>query len=304
MGVAGAALAGAAGFNRLRSRAAEAAAPPMGDFIEVDGVRVHHVDQGAGDPVVFLHGNGVTLQDWQASGVLDLASERFRVIAFDRPGFGYTERPRATVWTPAAQAALLHDALRELGVERPILVGHSWGTLVALAMALDHPDDVAGLVLISGYYFGTARLDVPLVFQPAIPLIGDVMAHTISPLAGRLLLPAAAKASFAPAPVDARFADMQGLMLRPSQIRATAAEAALMIPAAIELSGRYGQLEMPVSILAGAGDRITHLDEHAEKLADAVQTATLRRFEELGHMLHYAKPADVIESIQAVSQTV
>src|SRR4051794_41583638 len=93
------------------------------------------------------------------------------------------------MWTPRAHATLFEHALAQLGVEQAIVLGHSWGTLVAVALALQAPDLVRGLVLLSGYYFPTARLDVPLLSQPAIPVIGDVMRYTVSPLLGRLLLP-------------------------------------------------------------------------------------------------------------------
>jgi pimeloyl-ACP methyl ester carboxylesterase len=205
-GAALATLVGSALFNRTSARRAEAATPAVGSFIEIDGVRLHYVDRGSGKPVVLLHGNGVTFQDFEASGVLGLASEQYRVIAFDRPGFGYSDRPRTTIWTPAAQARLIAAALKELGVGPAVIVGHSWGTLVALAMALHDPIAVSGLLLLSGYYYGTARPDVWPASIPAIPLVGDVMAHTVSPLAGRLIGPAAIKASFSPASVSGKFA--------------------------------------------------------------------------------------------------
>ncbi|WP_121117837.1 alpha/beta fold hydrolase [Croceibacterium ferulae] len=297
------ALAASALFNRASKRRAEAATPPAGSFIEVDGVRLHYVDRGSGTPVVLLHGNGVTFQDYEASGVLDLAAEQHRVIAFDRPGFGYSERPRTTVWTPAAQASLIAKALNELGVGPAVVVGHSWGTLVALAMALDEPAAVSGLVLLSGYYYGTARPDVWPFSVPAIPLLGDLLANTLSPLAGRLIGPAAIKASFSPAPIPEKFAAFPlALTLRPSQVRATAADTAMMVPAAIELSGRYDRLAVPVIVMAGTGDLITHVNKHAERLADEIADAELRTIAEQGHLFHYAFPERVVSAIGDVAR--
>ena len=136
LGVA-AALGGAALYNRAQARRAERDNPPVGRFLEVDGTRLHYLDEGPADapttgvggepPVVLLHGNTVTLDDWIVSGVFDLIARSRRVVAFDRPGFGYSERPRDRSWTPAAQARLLRRACRRLGVERPVVVGHSWG---------------------------------------------------------------------------------------------------------------------------------------------------------------------------------
>ncbi len=122
--------------------------------------RLHYIDRGTGRPIVLLHGNGTFAQDWLISGVLDQLATDHRVIAFDRPGFGYSERPRSRIWTASAQAALIHKALLKLDIHKPVIVGHSWGTLVALALALDYPLDTAALVLLSGYYFPTVRTDV------------------------------------------------------------------------------------------------------------------------------------------------
>src|ERR1051325_2536336 len=98
-------------------------------------------------------------------------------------------RPRREWGGPRSQAALLRALLARIGIERPIVFGHSFGALVALAFALDYPADTRGVVLASGYYFPTARLDVPFMASPAIPLLGDLMRHTVSPLISRALWP-------------------------------------------------------------------------------------------------------------------
>src|SRR3954449_9570700 len=123
-----AALGAAALYNSYRTRQVERRHPPAGRFIEIDGVRLHYLERGAGTPVVLIHGNVVTAEDWVLSGVLDRVAERHRVVAFDRPGYGHSERPRGSAWAAAAQAALVRRALARLGIERPVVVGHSWGT--------------------------------------------------------------------------------------------------------------------------------------------------------------------------------
>ena len=134
-----------------RARRAERENPPTGRFLDIEGVHLHYFERGEGTPLILPHGNGAMLQDFEISGILAPLAHQYRVIAVDRPGFGHTSRPRSQVWTPKAQADLVHKALIELDVERAIVVGHSWGTLVALSLALDHPADVRGLVLLSGY---------------------------------------------------------------------------------------------------------------------------------------------------------
>lgn len=297
-GAGTAALVGSALFNRANARRAEAETPPAGKFVEVDGVRLHYVDRGEGPVVVLLHGDGVMLQDFDVSGVLPLAAEKHRVVAFDRPGYGYSERPRSTIWAPTAQAELIAGALKQIGVERAVVVGHSWGTLVGLAMALDHPSVVSGLVLLSGYYYGTVRPDVIPGAVPAIPLIGDLLTYTVGPALTLLNGPIGVKASFAPAPVSPKFeAFPKAMALRPSQIHASAADAALLVPSAITLSSRYGELALPVIIMAGRGDVIVHMDKHAERLVGDIKGAELRIVPHQGHMLHYAVPEQVVAAI-------
>jgi pimeloyl-ACP methyl ester carboxylesterase len=125
-GAAGLALAGA---NALVARRTERRYPPQGLFLNVNGTRLHYSDRGEGTPIVLIHGNAVTGSDWNVSGVADLLLRTCRVIIFDRPGFGHSERPRGKLWTAIRQADLIHDALLQLGVERPVVVGHSLGTI-------------------------------------------------------------------------------------------------------------------------------------------------------------------------------
>ena len=230
--------------NHTAARLAEWQNPPSGSFIEVDGVRLHYSDRGSGRPVVLIHGNIVTGDDYNTSGVAERLLGTCRVIIFDRPGYGYSERPRWRPWTAMAQAELLHKALRELGVERPVVVGHSWGTLVALAFAIRHQSDTAGLVLLSGYYFPTFRLDALMVVPGAIPVLGDILRYTISPVFGWLTMPFTKRVMFAPAPVTERFkAEYSTAMaLRPSQIRATCVDGALMVPITMKLRAHYGEV--------------------------------------------------------------
>src|SRR5262249_14403999 len=110
--------------------------PPIGEFLDVNNVRLHFIMRGDPDapPLVMFHGNGTMLQDFAISGLVDKAASKFRVICFDRPGFGHSSRPRSVIWSPERQADLFAAALARLGIERTLVLGHSWGTLVARAL--------------------------------------------------------------------------------------------------------------------------------------------------------------------------
>jgi pimeloyl-ACP methyl ester carboxylesterase len=291
------ALALAAVYNRHRADEAERDNPPAGRFVEVDGVRLHYVERGQGEPLVLLHGNGSMVQDFQSSGLLGMAAQKYRVIAFDRPGFGHSERPRSTVWTPQAQADLIHAALAKLGVARAIVLGHSWGASVAVALAQNYPRAVASLVLASGYYYPSPRADVVFASGPAVPVVGDVMRYTLAPLLGRAMWPIVLRKIFGPAPTPHKFAGFpKEMALRPSQIRATAAESALMIPNAFRMRGDYADLKMPVVIISGDDDRLIDVDQSA-RLHEEVAQSSFHRVRGAGHMVHQTAPAAIMAAI-------
>lgn len=289
--------------NSAVARLAERRHTPTGAFLEVGGARLHYTDQGTGRPVVLLHGNVVSGNDYNTSGVAEQLVGAHRVIIFDRPGFGYSTRPRGQFWTAAEQADLIHEALVRLGVEQALVVGHSWGTLVALALAERHPANTTGLVLLSGYYFPTPRLDALMVAPVALPVLGDILSYTISPLFGWLTMPMAKRAMFAPAPMTERFKReySTAMALRPSQIRATASDGTLMVPDAARLSARYGALSMPVAIVAGDGDQVTGPGQ-VERLRGAVTDATLQIVEGAGHMVHHVATQQVVQAIEQVAR--
>src|SRR3954467_12116410 len=128
----GAALLGGAAAVAVHRRVARAELdhPPIGRFISVEGVRLHYAEFGDGPPLVLLHGLGSMAEDFLLSGLIREASRRYRVIVFDRPGYGHSERPKRWRFGPFGQAHLFNEALRKLDARRPIVLGHSWGTLV------------------------------------------------------------------------------------------------------------------------------------------------------------------------------
>ena len=204
-----------------------------------------------------------------------------------------------SAWSARAQADLLRDALDVLDIKRSIVLGHSWGAAVALAMALNHPDDVRGLVLLSGYYYPTLRADVLLSSPPAIPIIGDLLRFSISPLLGKLFQPLLLKGMFAPLPVPADFktGPTPNMSLRPGQIRAESQDGVAMIPGAIAMRHRYQELTMPVVIMAGTKDGVVNAKQ-PRRLHVQIPHSNLRMVTGVGHMLHYAVPGEVAEAIR------
>jgi pimeloyl-ACP methyl ester carboxylesterase len=203
---AGAAVAGGLALvNVARARKAVRDNPPVGQFIKIDGMCLHYVEKGTGAPILLVHGNGVMLQDWIISGVYDELAKTNRVIAVDRPGFGHSSRPRGTQWTPEKQAGLLAQLLDRLDAAPALAVGHSYGTQVVTAMALDHADKLSGIVLLGGVYYPDPRADVLLVAGSAMPVYGDLLNHTLQPLLAEALQKPVNRTMFGPAATPERW---------------------------------------------------------------------------------------------------
>lgn len=294
----GALVAGLAGFHAGRAWRAERQNRPQGRFIIVDGVKLHVLIRGVGEPVVLLHGDGSLIADFEAAGLVEELARFRTVIVFDRPGFGYSERPRTRPWDANEQARLIAGALQQLGIERACIAAHSWGCSVALAMALDHPAKVSSLVLVSGYYFPTRRLDVWLLSTPALPVIGDVLRYTLSPLMFRALWPWLIHKLFMPMPVPHKWQGFpREMALRPAQIRASAEEIALMVPQAAQMEGRYGAVSVPTVIVAGAADAVITTKRQSARLHRLIAGSVLHVVPGVGHMVHHSATDRVLAAI-------
>lgn len=299
-----AATAGFALATWQRARAAEAAYPAPGHFIEVDGVRLHYLDHGTGGrAVVMLHGNGSMAEELLSSVLVEMLAERHRVLVMDRPGFGHSDRPRGRRWTPEEQAATLVAAMRQLGLHRAVVFGHSYGALVALAMAQNHPEAVAGLVLAAGYIFPTLRLDALAAAPTGMPVVGDVLHYTLAPHLMKAASWRFIRKLFAPLPVPARFAREfpLAMALRPWQLRAMAQETAGLLPAAQRISARLAEVRSSVSILAGDRDRLVRTKAHSQRLHAALPGSRLIVLPGAGHMVHHASPATAADEVERLA---
>jgi pimeloyl-ACP methyl ester carboxylesterase len=248
---------------------------------------------------VLLHGNGALVQDFTLSDLVKRLAKNHRVFVFDRPGYGYSTRPRGRGWTPEAQAELFRNAFDELGIDEPIVLGHSWGAMVAIALGLDHPEAVKSLVLVAGYFYPTARADVAFFSTPAIPVAGTLMRYTISPLIGRSIWPALMRKIFGPNPMPKAFEKFpKWLALRPETIRAAAVETSMLIPAAARLSKRYSELAVPAVIVAGDADRLVTTKRQSERLHEELSGSTFHLVPGVGHMVHHIAPEAVLDGIE------
>jgi pimeloyl-ACP methyl ester carboxylesterase len=256
---------------------------------------------GEGRPVVLIHGALGTAEDMQIA-LFDRLSPRFRVLAPDRPGHGHSVRNRFEA-SPFRQAALIREGLAQLGVERPVVVTHSMGGPVALALARDWPDEVAGLVLISTAAYPELRPFEHFVLSPrAAPGAGPMMSRAAGATLDPVMLPMMQKYMFSPQAIPERWVREfpHALVRRPEQMTAEGEDFA-DIAALARLAASYRSIETPTVLLIGEQDRVVSPNLHSRALVHALPNARLQSFPELGHMVHHFAQDAVAEAVEALA---
>ncbi len=289
-------------YSETAHHQAEAAYPPLGRFVESRGLRLHYLDKGTGPAVVMLHGSNGVMQVFTDT-VFDRVAAKHRALVFDRPGFGHSERPNGTVTTPALQAELLREALNRLGVEKPLLVAHSWSAALALNYAVAHGDELAGLVLLSGYVYPSAN-PVGLMYRvPQWPLVGELLMNTILVPAGQVLGESYVQSAFAPEPVPASFANYPvALTLRASHYRANSEDIRELSPSLRAIEARYRDIDLPIVLVTGDADPVVLPERHSLRLHAELPASRLIVLTGAGHMIPYTRPDAVVDAIDLALQ--
>jgi pimeloyl-ACP methyl ester carboxylesterase len=261
--------------------------PPCGKFIDIDGVRLHYVDKGRGPVLLLIHGLSGQVLNFTHSLVGRLGRD-FRVVILDRPGSGYSLRPGQMSASLAAQARTISRFCQALGLERPVVVGHSLGGAIALAFALEHPDEVGALALISPVTHKPESVPPPFDgLAIGSPLVRRLVAWTLATPLAIANRERALATLFGPQPVPDDFATRGGglLSLRPSAFIGASADLIAAEQELPALVSRYQKLAVPVGILYGNGDRILDPALHGQSFAAKVPDTDLELIEGAGHML-------------------
>ena len=283
---------------RIEARAARALRdhPPEGQFVTVGTARVHVMVKGTGPDLILLHGASGSLRDFSFD-LIDRLAPKYRVIAMDRPGLGYSDPLADGEASLAAQVAVLKAAADQLGARKPLLVGQSFGGTVAMAWALDHP--AAALVTIG---------------SPSLPWPGTLdLWYRLNerPLLRRLLVPLAAAwvpegyvdravvGVFAPQPVPEGYLAHLGtdLTLRRDALDANVQQINSLRPQIVAMEPRLPTLTLPIEMVHGDADSIVPLHIHSAPLAERLPNAHLTVLEGVGHMPHHSHPEAVLAAI-------
>lgn len=290
---------GAAGFavSRTMTRRAERRRPAEGRYVCVDGVDLHVLQQGSGPDILLIHGAAMMASEMMLA--LGDALQGCRVTAIDRPGHGHSsKRRRPSIHT---QAELLHAAAAELGLDRPVVVGHSLGAAVALAYGERFAGDVAGVVAVSPLAFpgwGPAHLGRAV---RGAPVLGPALSNSTLGLTDPLMMRGAMRLIFSPQKPTAAFQARIGadLSARPSAMVADGADFSRASIDLEALSRRYADYEPLLHVIVGTKDHILSPKRQGERLARTAR-ARLTRVPGLGHMLHHFVPQVVVEAVEDV----
>jgi pimeloyl-ACP methyl ester carboxylesterase len=300
-----AALAALALITQAGVLALQRAFPAQGRMIEVAGATLHVVDIGprdaAGPPIVMIHGASSNLEAMRQP-LGDMLARNHRVILIDRPGHGWSTRADRADSTPAVQAKMIGEALEKLAVGRAILVVHSWSGALGARMALDYPGRVAGLVMLAPVAYpwpGGVGWYNKLV---STPVIGLLLAYTITLPLGYFLAEPGARGVFLPQLMPDGFVrnTATSLLLRPREFLANARDLVTLKAAVAEQAPRYGDIAVPTVVISGELDKTVLIKRHSRPFAKAVPNAKLIVLSDVGHMVQNAVPELVISEIEAM----
>ena len=287
---------------RGNEAAAEAAYPPEGQFYDIDGHRVHAVVTGEGPDLVWIHGSSGSTRDATFAIAAELATD-YRLIIIDRPGLGYTDRINRTGATIGQQAALLQKTAAHLGAETPIVVGHSYGGAVAAAWAVNHPENLSALVLLSG---ATKPWDTGLSTYYKVlssPVLGPIAIAMITAFVSDDRVEKGVASVFEPQSMPDGYIEHfgPGLSLRRHSMRANALQRANLLEEVTALHTSYDQISVPTEVAHGTADTTVGLHIHAEPITAQIPDARLTRLEGIGHMPQHAAQDAVIEIIHSAA---
>jgi pimeloyl-ACP methyl ester carboxylesterase len=291
----------------IATKRIEAAHPPAGRFVAVEGGRLHVLELGqAGTdrwPAVVVHGASSNVEDMRLALGDRLAADR-RVVLVDRPGLGWSDRPGGVACaSPARQAELIAQALERIGVERFVLVAHSLGGAVATAFALAFPDRLAGLVLLAPVTHPWAG---GLAWYNALlttPVVGAFFARTLTLPLGGVLLETGGATVFAPQPMPADYLKRAAirLLLVPARFIANAQDIAALKPFVTSQVPHYKDIAAATIVLTGTADKTVSPKIHAQAIAAALPNARLVLLDGIGHMPHHTSSDAVMAAIDSVS---
>lgn len=278
--------------------------PRNGQSLGVLGVNANLVEIGkpieGQSTLVMIHGASSNGREFLSSLVPRLNGHH--ILVPDRAGLGYSGRPEGAE-KMAVQAEFIAKIMDAKGVKNAVIVGHSWGSAVSLRLAQDRPDLVKSIVLLTPathpWKGGTSLVNK----LAATPIIGKYISWVLPPIFGPFLMPRGIDEGFYPAKTIPEYRQKVGLdlVLRPETFRSNAMDLHAGTEELRAQSQNYSKIKVPISVIAGSGDKIVLNKIHTEGIKNATPQARIFYVDGQGHLVHWAKTDFVIEIIKAYS---
>ena len=288
-------------FTTIISRKIKRSIPKFGKITRLEDAEIHWYDSGQGRPIIMLHGLGGNLRNFTYA-LTERLDDDFRVIAIDRAGSGWSRRSKPVIATLQEQARILSEFIEQERIEKPLIVGHSLGGAIALAIALEHKKQISGLALICP---ATQPVDrVPDIFRflnITSPALRFFVAYTFSSFIGILTRKNTFQIAFAPEPISDNFSIEGGgdLALSSRAFIKTSEDLIFALSSAPLLAGREKELDVPTAILFGEQDKILDVKLHGQKFAE-LSGAKLKILNGKGHMLPLTQPDECSNFIRGM----
>jgi pimeloyl-ACP methyl ester carboxylesterase len=289
---------------RQRIRAAH---PPSGRDIPFDGGTLHVLSEGHPSdlaPIVLIHGSSGSARDVMQAFAPHLRAQT-QVLAVDRPGIGYSRNVVSDhkLAPPEEQGRAIMQALAKMGISRPVIVGHSWGGSVAMAMAMAYGDKLSGVMTIAPPLYPWKGKPVWYEKMVTTPILGPVFTHMVLTKYGRSQLQAGVSRNFWPEEAPADYAREVGLslILQPPQFRANAVYSMTLSNNLSHLSENYKAPDCPLVLVSGDQDQTVSCERNIKRFHSNFPTSEIIIYGGGGHMIHHTKAADLSRKLLAMA---
>ena len=286
-------------YTQLEVKKIEDKYPPSGYFKNIDDLKIHYTDIGSGQPVVLLHSQPANERQFEL--LKNTLKKSYRVISIDRPGMGYSEGPKINSSERIfVQAKIISKLLKEITDEKPVIVGHSYGGALALSLALNDEENLKKLILVNTASHPWKSDNIWLPFKIITdPIIGKMFLNTYAMIYGKSVIERSADDNFPNNNPTPGFIDKVGaeLTLRPKTLESYALDAINLRSSLMKQHENYKNLKLPVTIIAGIGDRVTPNEIHSFQLHKVIKHSKLIKVEDVEHSIPELNPKVILEEI-------
>jgi pimeloyl-ACP methyl ester carboxylesterase len=294
-------------FTQIKTNEISKTYPPIGDFRDLDGTRIHYKFVKADDnsdlpALIFIHGASGNLRD-QTEPFFNKLKGRANLLFIDRPGHGWSERSSEDQKFPDKQALIISKLMSALDLQNGIIVGHSFGCAVTASFALNHHEKTKGLLFLAPAAYPWPGGVAWYYSLTSMPFIGWLFANTLALPSGLKRVESGSRCVFLPNIMPSNYIENTGpsLVLRPRSFRSNAKDITALFNYLVKTWPRYKTIKSPTIIISGDKDNVVFPYIHSRGLEQHIENAELISLDNVGHKPDYAAVDIAIAAIENLS---